>query len=437
MSQAAFRVGRSISAVFIGLGVLFGVLQTARAQAPSTPTLNINAANITHEISPLVYGANFGPLNALPQALLEEAQASNITLWRFPGGRWGDQNDIREQQIDMLMLQAGIVGTEVLISARLEDGTPEQAAELVRYVNIEKGYGVRYWSVGNEPNLFANYTVDDLNREWRPIVEAMLAVDPSIQIVAPDLSQYTGDAAFGPFDANGKDWLREFLLANGDLVDVVAVHRYPFPTSLDGSVASIEDLRQDAPRWDNLLTGMRAVIQETTGREIPVAVTEASSHWSKQIGGEATPDSHASAIWWADVLGRLIRDDALMVAYFNYQSSDQLGGWGLLSRFSVRPSYYVYQLYGQFGQQYIATPPVSPLSAHAALRDDGALTVMLVNLQADAQPLNIALENFAAGDVQILGLDAQHNATPVDVPATLTGIEVPPMSVWLVVIAPA
>ena len=30
---------------------------------------------------------------------------------------------------------------------------PEQAAELVRYVNIEKKYGVEYWAIGNEPTF--------------------------------------------------------------------------------------------------------------------------------------------------------------------------------------------------------------------------------------------------------------------------------------------
>ncbi len=45
---------------------------------------------------------------------------------------------------------------------RLLDGTPEKAAELVRYTNIEKKYGVVYWSIGNEPNLFAEQQHIDL-----------------------------------------------------------------------------------------------------------------------------------------------------------------------------------------------------------------------------------------------------------------------------------
>jgi alpha-L-arabinofuranosidase len=49
---------------------------------------------------------------------------------------------------------AGKVGATVMFSVRLLDGTPEQAAEMVRYTNIEKEYNVRYWSIGNEPTLY-------------------------------------------------------------------------------------------------------------------------------------------------------------------------------------------------------------------------------------------------------------------------------------------
>ena len=47
----------------------------------------------------------------------------------------------------------------------------------------------------------------------------------------------------------------------------------------------------------------------------------------------------------ADVLGKLIYDGPYMVNYFDLQSSNARGGWGLLSSSGARPSYDVYQLY--------------------------------------------------------------------------------------------
>ena len=40
------------------------------------------------------------------------------------------------------------------VSVRLFGGAPETAADLVRYANEEMGYGIEYWSIGNEPTLF-------------------------------------------------------------------------------------------------------------------------------------------------------------------------------------------------------------------------------------------------------------------------------------------
>jgi len=37
-----------------------------------------------------------------------------------------------------------------LIKGRYGTGTPEEAAGWVRFANILKGYGVKYWSGGNE-----------------------------------------------------------------------------------------------------------------------------------------------------------------------------------------------------------------------------------------------------------------------------------------------
>ena len=46
------------------------------------------------------------------------------------------------------------VGATAIFHVRLLDRTLEQAAEMVRYTNIEKKYNVQYWAIGNEPTLF-------------------------------------------------------------------------------------------------------------------------------------------------------------------------------------------------------------------------------------------------------------------------------------------
>ncbi|MBN2471616.1 MAG: hypothetical protein JXN59_12915 [Anaerolineae bacterium] len=403
--------------------------------------LLVDASQSLGTISPYVYGANYGPLSAVTVELIPQAQESGITFLRFPGGRWGDLNNIQPAQIDMFMRTVRMIGAEPNIHVRLENGTPEQAAELVRYTNIEKEYNVRYWSVGNEPNLFDDYTTIDHNTQWRAIAEAMLEVDPEIILIGPDVSQWAGIPGVDPIDPEGRDWLREFLLANGDMIDIVTVHRYPFPRDASYPVTTIDDLRGNAAEWSAILPNLRAVIEETTGRtDLPVAVTEANSHWSGTIRGEATPDSHFNAIWWADALGRMINEQPAIVAYFELQTQDARGGWGILSRFEVRPTYYTYQLYQRFGTELLhAESAAEQVSIYAALRDDGALTLMVVNLADDPQTVPLDIQGFTPGEgIETYRLDPEHQAELVDSPDLSEGaLTLPGQSVTLYIIPQA
>jgi len=82
------------------------------------------------------------------------AEAAGLTVLRYPGGEWGDQNDLKGYQIDQFVALARKMGAEPMIHVRLPGSTPEQAASLVRYANVEKGYNIKYWAIGNEPSLY-------------------------------------------------------------------------------------------------------------------------------------------------------------------------------------------------------------------------------------------------------------------------------------------
>ncbi len=311
-------------------------------------------------ISPYIYGSNFGPWTAVPAGKIAEALDSQVTALRFPGGNWGDQYDIQTYQLDSFMNLCQQMGAIPTISVRLLGGSPEAAAGLVKYANIEKGYKTRYWSIGNEPDLYerrpnVDYDTVRFNREWRAIAVAMKAVDPTIQLLGPELSGgYTSNFAKNPKDTSGRDWMSEFLKANGDMVDIVTYHRYPFPVSNYADNVTIDELRQDPPEWTRTVDTLRTLIHETTGKDLPIAITETNSNSAHVVQGEASPDSFYNAIWWADVLGRMINENVFMVNQFLLtNASGQSDGWGLITISGVRPTYYVYQMYSHFGTQQI------------------------------------------------------------------------------------
>jgi hypothetical protein len=419
----------------LAAGCSGGTLPTAQAGS-----LYVDPGREVGEISRLVYGSNYGPWVAVPVDMMDEAVQAGITVVRWPGGSWGDRNNIQTYQLDQFMTFCEQIGAEPSISVRLMNGTPEAAAELVRYANIEKGYHIRLWSIGNEPTLYAEYLhepydTEQFNREWRAIAEAMLAVDPEIELIGPELHQYGPDLASTPKDAQGRDWMTEFLKANGDLVDIVSIHRYPFPQGTSGTPVTIEQLRQNTAEWDRIIPYLRGLIREVTGRDIPIAVTEINTHWSKTIGGEATPDSFYNAIWWADVLGRMINQGVYMVNHWLIVSTGAQGGWGIIDRGQVRPSYYVFQLYQQFGEQQVyADSGAANISIYAARRADGALTLMIVNLADEAQTVRLEVRGGTPERAQVWRFDAQHNAENLGEQAIdASALELPGQSITLLV----
>jgi hypothetical protein len=391
----------------------------------------------------MVYGVNHGPWAVITERTLPAVQEAGITVIRYPGGNWGDENDLQPYHIDQFVSLARQMGAEVSINARLHNGTPEKAAQLLQYTNIEKGYGVRYWGIGNEPTLFAtsraapDYGVDQFNREWRAIAEAMKAVDPSILLIGPELHQFSADVSSTPKDPFGKDWMTEFLKVNGDLVDIVSIHRYPFPQGRGGRAATVEELSAASGEWDQIIPYLRQLIVDTTGRDIPIAVTEINSHWSNAVGGEATPDSFYNAIWWADSLGRMITQQVAMVNYFSLQSNPSIGGYGLVTRSDLRPTYFAYRMYRMFGTQLVqAVSDDARVGVYAAGRTDGALTILFVNLSEDDVKKPLLVEGLESVSAEIWRFDRNTQAERVGEETYAAGSEIslPPQSITLLVI---
>ena len=397
------------------------------------------------KISPLIYGSNHGPWIALTVDGLQPAYDSGLTILRFPAGSWGDHNDVRTYQIDQFMSFIRKMRATAMINVRLLGSTPEQAAEMVRYVNVEMKYNVIYWGIGNEPTLYNDelknrgetYDVDRYNQEWRAFATAMKKVDPHLKLVGPELHQLSYDysGASTNFTEANALWMEEFLRANGDLVDIVSFHRYPFPRSRVSGPASIEELRINAQEWDRIVMYLRDMIHQETGRDIPIAITEFNSDYSKSVGGEATPDSHYNAIWLGDVLGRLMKNGVFMANQWMLTSKGGYGGWGLIGQTDVYPGYYTYQMYKMFGSELIYSSSDQPdLSIYAARHEDGTLTLMVVNLLLEEQSKALQIEDQVAVRAEAWLFDPTHKAVKMG-DINLDGeIGFPPQSMTLFII---
>src|SRR5262249_25635035 len=80
-------------------------------------------------------------------------------------------------------------GSQAFITANYGSGTPQEAADWVRYSNVTKGYGFKYWEIGNE--CYGSWE-DDLNTpahdpdtyavRAKDYITQMKAVDPTIKV---------------------------------------------------------------------------------------------------------------------------------------------------------------------------------------------------------------------------------------------------------------
>jgi hypothetical protein len=202
------------------------------------------------------------------------------------------------------------------------------------------------------------------------------------------------------------------------------VHRYPFPACSNCGNPTWEELRANTAEWDNTLPNLRRIIKETTGKELPVGVTEYNSNYSDAVSAKTSPDSFYNALWLADIYGRLIRQRPEILTIWLLKNNS--GGLGLLTSFDVRPSYYSLAMWKKFGNHLLAAnSDTQYASAFAAQRDDGSVTVMLVNL--NGAEIRKPLQLNKADQLKLTEaylFDATHKAEPITPPAFKNGADI-------------
>ena len=406
---------KRLSLITLLIITLLSACGPAPTPTPIADTLFVESGTSLGPISPYLYGTNYGPMHAVTLDMLPQVESAGFTTLRFPAGAWTDTVDVKPFQIDQLIAFAKQVNAMPTISVRLLGGDPKTAADLVHYTNIKKKYGITYWSIGNEPNLFTqlkqadyDYTVENLNKEWRAIAVAMKTADPTIKLLGPELSQWHDSYETTPKDSTKRDWMTEFLKANGDLVDVISVHRYPMFSPTNGPVTP-QQLRENTRKWTKEVEYLHGLIKQTLGHDLPVAITELNSDPSNAQLQEASPDSFYNSIWYADTLGQLMNADVFMVN--QWVLSQRTTGLGLLKGSEIRPTFHVFPLYKNFGsEQVYAASGVTDVDIFAAKRADGRLTIMVINLSDTEQRLPLQVKGIKLTEAETWLLDATHNA---------------------------
>ncbi len=197
--------------------------------------------------------------NGFRKDVLDEVKQLGVPIIRYPGGNfvsgynWLDGvgpkqdrprvldkawNSLESNQFgtNEFMTWCKAAGTEPLMGLNLGTGTPERAAALVEYCNVQSGtqwselrrkhgfaspYNVRRWCLGNEmdgPWQIGHMTATEYGLKAQDAARQMRYVDPSLQLIACGSS--------GPLMPTYLEWDREVLEQCYDYVDALSLHRY-------------------------------------------------------------------------------------------------------------------------------------------------------------------------------------------------------------------
>jgi hypothetical protein len=218
----------------------------------------------------------FGRLNSLWPTI----KNSGVKMVRV-GGIHAENNSFTAAQVINLVDSIRKIGAEPMVQVATGRGTlpATQAANLVQQVNTALGplRKVKYWIIGNEPDLASHPPVVDaagVANYIKSYSSAMKAVDPDILIVGPECASYNGNyypaLIGGSQDITGKD-------ANGRYyIDIISFHTYPF-TGTQTRQDVIDRGQRFSNNVDNLIALMNRAdsIHGRTGTEkLKWALTE-------------------------------------------------------------------------------------------------------------------------------------------------------------------
>jgi hypothetical protein len=376
-------------------GEAIGTADSA-ALSGSTASVTIDAKKSLGVLGPIAVGANAaawddGLVDAVVPGLAADA---SIQILRYPGGSTADNyhwlsNGVDDPSqggttasanFDAFMAVAQAAGASAMITVNYGSGTPQEAADWVRYANRGRrhyggpvptyagasasghDYGIRYWEVGNElygdgtygatwelnqkshdPTTYANGVVS--------YATAMKAVDPSIHVGA--VLTAPGNWPDGQVsDASPAPWNDSVLPIACAAIDFVIMHWYPQGPTGESDATLLAAPENGAstpvsytPSIPSMVASLKSELAQYCGAhasDVQIMVTETNSV-SYNPGKQTT--SLVNALYLADAIPTWLENGITNVDWWALHNSPfdgnvdpalygsyQFGDYGMLSR---------------------------------------------------------------------------------------------------------
>jgi hypothetical protein len=404
--------------------------------------------------------------------------AAGVRTVRYPGGSYGDIYHWKTHTADGGFVAPGTdfdtfiaglrrTGAQPMVIANYGTGTPAEAAEWVQSANITKGYGVKYWTIGNEnygnglygatweADNHADKSATGYANGVRAFADAMKAVDPTTKVGAVlTMPANWPDGLVGGGDLG--TWNATVLTLAASKIDYVDIHWYP------GGSSAAESLTKSA-QIDDAMYLLRQQIARYAGPDaarLGISLTETNVG----VGQNTQP----GALYLADVYSGLLSNGVFTVTWWNVHNGigtvstvagqTDFGDFGLFSSgtcladgVSCEPAlntpfapYHALTLMNAFvrpGDQFVrASTTDAMVGAYAARRPNGDLAVLLLNKDTDnSRPVTISYAGFAPGTGAPTVYSLTNGASSVTSGqmGSATSQTLPPYSLTAVVVHPS
>jgi alpha-L-arabinofuranosidase len=272
-------------------------------------------------------------------------------------------------------------GSHAMVTVNVGSGTPEMAAEWVRWANLKMGYGVEYWEVGNE--LEGSWEMGNTQpdgskmtgelyaQKFIEYAKAMKAVDPTIKVG-------------GPTAANTRAvFMEDLMRIAGEHVDFLSFHTYPVERHLASEREIIEQafsLKEPMKRY----RGYVEKYQPHRKNEIEFAVTE----WNSKVLEDRHTGDLLNGLWSAIFVGEMFREGVTFATQWDLLTVTPEGGHGLFhfaGRCMPKSQYWGLYLWSKFmGNQLVESELNGNDNIYTVVtRDEGRLYVMAVNVSRE------------------------------------------------------
>lgn len=322
-----------------------------------------------------------------------EIKASGASVIRF-GGNAPDRNMPTYYQYLKMIDAIRANGMEPIIQVPfyMNKYSAKQAADIVKYLNITKERNIKYFVIGNEPDLAYKYTTaSQVATYFKAFAKAMKEVDPNIITIGPEVAWYNEPimngitTPGGPDDITGKD-------ANGRYyLDIISFHTYPFNgtqsrseviTKLTASGSFEDDLTELNQRVD----ACNKYHNRTGASELKTAVTEANICFNNPANDNLNgvgANSFVGGQFWMEMLAIGMKKGLQFVNLWSVIEGNNISsniGYIDNSTSQKKPTYYHFKMMSEnFKGTFLDGTDNMPNVKSFGSQDEKQITVMILN----------------------------------------------------------